>query len=252
MSKPFRSHNFVKSKQTEINSTSIHNEVYELHIQELNKKHNRNFKLKIDRETCNYNTKLGKAYQQADTDTLLFLDCEKTQTSVIKNISEKTRNKYYNDLYIEIISIFKWNSEKKKYETESPGWGLKNEELSPDCLSMLFLDKKNKTYHSIFIGQYKKLKTELFNEAFYNNLQNGKIEEWFNKVIESDLHKGRRSFIKSMAGQSKNNVKDVIFARNKGYITVGFTFPMSYIKSLVPVSEYNGQIVGENNKIMQY
>lgn len=252
MSKPFKVHSFGKSQQTEINSAPIHNEVYERHVQEVNKNHNTEFKVKVDRDICNYETKLGKDYQTADTDALLILDCEKTNKSGIRKISEKTRTKYYDDVYIEVVSVLKWNSQTKKYEAQAPGWGLKHEKLSPDCLSLLFLNTKKKTYYSVFIDKYKKLKTDLFNEAFYNNMENGKIEDWLNKIIDLDPNKGRKGFRHSIEGKNSNNVKEVIFARNKGYITVGFTFPMSYIKSLVHVSEYRGKIVDQNAKTMQY
>lgn len=245
-------HKFNKSQETEKKYAYIHDEVYELYTQSVNKKNNKKYKIKVDRETCNYYTNEGKEYQQADTDALLFLDCEETNTSFIKKISEKTRNRYYNDLYVEIVSILKWNSQNKKYEFDSIGWGLKNEELGPDCLSMLFTDDKKKTYNAVFISQYKKLKKQLFNEAFFNNMQNGRIETWLNKVIEENPHKGRKSFVKPMNGESKSNVKDIVFARNQNYITVGFTFSMKHIKSLVEVTEYKGKIVDQKTNTMSY
>lgn len=250
MSKPY--HTFRKSQETEINSSHLHDEIYKLHTDETNKKYNRNLKITIDRETCDYDNELGKTYQQADTDVLLKLHCENTGASYVKKVSEKTRNVFYDDLYVEIISVFKYNAQTKKYELNAPGWGIKNEELSPDCLSMLFLDKKNKKYISIFISEYKKLKQSLFNEKFHNNLENGKIEHWLNKFIELDENKGQKSFIKSIKNQSNNNVKDIIFARNKQYITVGFTFSMKYIESLVNVKKYEGKIVDQNINNVTY
>lgn len=250
MPKPY--HSFKTSQKTEINSVHIHDEIYQHHTEETNKQYNRELTLTIDRSSCNYENEKGKLYQQADTDLLLKLNCEKTGASYIKKVSEKTRNVFYNDLYIEIVSVFKYNNVTKKYTSEAPGWGLKNEELSPDCLSMLFLDKKNKKYISIFISEYKKLKQSLFNEKFYNNLHNGKIEEWLNKFIELDQNKGQKSFIKSIKNQSNNNVKDIVFAKNKEYITVGFTFSMKYIESLVNVKKYEGKILDQNTNNITY
>lgn len=245
-------HNFNKSQETEAKYAYIHDKVYNLHVQAVNKKHTTNFISKVDRESCNYNTPLGKVYQQADTDALLSLDCEISNKSAIKNVSEKTRNRDYNDIYIEVISIFKWNPVTKKYESQSPGWGIKNEDNGPDWLSMLFVNESTQKYRSVLISQYKKLKKDLFNDAFFHNMENGKIEDWLNKFIQEDTNKGNKGFMKRMKGISKSNVKDIVFARNNGYITVGFTFSMSYIKSLVSVSEYKGPIVDQKTKVMQY
>lgn len=250
MSKPY--HSFKKSQTTETNTSHIHDEIYFNHVEKTNKEYKRKLKVSIDRHTCKYENELGKSYQRADTDLLLLLNCEDTGHQYIKKVSEKTRNVFYNDLYIEFISAFKYNSQTNKYEINAPGWGLKNEEFSPDCLSMLFLNKKEKTYYNLFISQYKKLKQSLFNEAFYQNIENGKIEEWLNKIIENHPDKGKKGFKYSIVGKNNNHVKDVIFAQNKGYITVGFTFPMDHIKSLVSVAEYRGTIVDQNTNNIVY
>lgn len=250
MLKPF--HSFEKNKQTEIDSTYLHDKVYEQHVQKINQEYNTDFKVRIDRDSCNYDTSIGKEYQKSDTDAILLLHCDKTGKRGVRKVSEKTRTKYYDDIYIEIISILKWNEKTKKYQIESPGWGLKNDQLSPDCLSLLFLNDKQKTYYSIFIDKYKKLKNSLFGEVFYNNMKNGKIEAWLNRLIELDINKGRKGFRHVINKEKKHRVKEVIFARNKNYITVGFTFSLSHIKSLVHVDEYNGKIVDQNTKTMQY
>ena len=241
---PKPNHNFNKSKKTEIKSTHIHEEVYSKYQKDINKEYKRDFSIKVDREICNYDTQLGKAYQQADTDALVFFNCEDTQTTIVKNVSEKTRNKFYNDIYIEVVSVLKWNNTLKKYEFDSPGWGLKKEELSPDCLSMLFLDKQS--YTNIFIENYKGLKEKLFNEELYKTLQSERFVLWLNNKIKEAQLQGKTSFQLGTEGQSKSNVSKVIFAKNNGYYTIGFTYKVDYIKSLVKVRQYKGQIVDQN------
>jgi hypothetical protein len=220
-----------------------------LRTQLINKNYNRELKLEINRNICNYNTKIGKDYQKVDTDVLLLLDCKQTKKKFEIKVSEKTRNKYYDDIYMEVISSLKWNNKTKRYEIHAPGWGLKNDQLSPDCLSLLFLNKNENTYHNIFINKYKKLKTELFNKDLLNNIENGKIENWLNKLINLKQNKEKKGFKYSIESQNNNknnnNIKEIIFAKNKEYITVGFTFSMNYIKSLVPVNEYHGRIIIE-------
>lgn len=245
-------HNFNKSQETETKYAHIHNKVYELHTKAINKKYSKNLTSEIDREVCNYNTELGKSYQQADTDAIISLTCGITNVSAIKKVSEKTRNRYYDDIYIEVVSVFKLNPVTKKYEFQAPGWGIKNEKNGPDCLSMLFIDENKQQYYSLFISKYKKLKEDLFNDSFLNNMKNGKIENWLNKYIQEDRNKGQKSFRREMKGETKSNVKEIVFAKNNGYFTVGFTFSMSHIKSLVFVNEYRGSIVDQKPVSMQY
>lgn len=246
-------HQFSQSKKVEVSSTSLHDLVF-LHYQsQLNKQNNRSFVARVDRDSCNYNTTKGKAYQQADTDTLLHLNCDHTQVNIVKNISEKTRTKFYNDLYIEVVSVLKWNTQSKRYEFEAPGWGLRNEQLGPDCLSMLFLDKKANNYTSIFIDDYKTLKAKLFNTELSQTLQSERFAVWLNKKIQEAEKAGKTNFQLSTEGESKNNVSKVIFAKNKGYYTIGFTYTIDYIKSLkVNILKSKGMIVDQNSNSISY
>lgn len=225
-------HQFNQSQIVETASMTLHDKVFLNYQEEMNRKQGTSFVTKIDRKSCDYNTTSGKAYQQADTDTILHLNCSETQSSMIKYVSEKTRTRYYNDLYLEIISVFKYNTNKEMYESQQIGWALKNGNLSPDCLSMLFIDKQSNKNISLFIDNYKKLKESLFTDNFKEKIAHKDFENWLNKVIKLDPQKGNKSFIINIEGKNKNHVKNVVFARNGHYITVGFTFDIEYIKSL--------------------
>lgn len=246
MSKPL--HEIQQSLKTEVNSFNIHNEVYFKYQKDINCEYKKDFLITIDRDICNYDSPLGKKYQQSDTDTLLYFDSQSTQKSVIKNISEKTRNKYYNDIYVEVVSVLKWNYHNQRFEMECPGWGIKNQELGPDCLSLLFLDKNN--YTNIFVEDYKLLKQKLFNEELSHFVRSEEFTVWLNKTIKNSQNKGNSSFSLSTKGKSKNNVSKVIFAKNKGYFTVGFTYDISHIKTLVNIRKYYGKI--NNNSLKNF
>lgn len=236
-------HRFNQSQKTEIDNTQLHDTIY--------KKLLKDYDFEIDRDTCAYNTTLGKSYQQADTDTILKIHSTIENKTVFRNVSEKTRNKYYNDIYMEIISVLSFNNDTNRYFFNKIGWALKNEELGPDYLSLLFLNKKENKYNSIFIKKYKYLKYKLFIEnSFCKLIQTDDFLNLINDCIKEkpinqssfSVHKNQlklnnyleKEFAKLELG---NEFNTLVFALNKDYYTIGLTYSTSKLKELAEIKE---------------
>ena len=151
-------HQFKNSKKTEEKSSFLHDEIYNRLNGKVNESQNKNVSLRIDRSACDYNDFNGRLYQQADTDVILTFKDEITKVLATKKVSEKTRNKFYNDLYLEVISVLEKDIVDDKYKIKAEGWVFKSaidsmsgQDFSPDYLSVLFLDKKQNKYIAIFI-----------------------------------------------------------------------------------------------------
>ena len=241
-------HNFNQSQMLEQESTSIHDQNYIDYVGETNAYFETEFLLTIDRSSCDYQTEQGKAYQTADTDTIITMHCPKTKHTVAKKISEKTRGSFFNDMYIEVVSVMTLNNVTQKYEISSPGWGIKNEEMGPDFLSMVFMDKKSGTYKSLMIEDYKQLKQNLFNQMFIDSFNDGKFADWIDKSIKNSPKQGNGSFILPITSKNQSQIKDVVFAKNNGYFTIGLTFPLERIYELSNVLYYEGQINKAHNR----
>ena len=244
-------HTFKKSSALEHKYAYLHNQMYS---QAFDKISSQQYKLlSVDREICDYNTPEGKLWQKGDVDSIISFTGPDMEG--IKKVSEKVRNTSYDDLYIEIISIFK--QDKGQYIIEDLGWGNKEStaptlEKSPDYLSYICLDHKNNKYKGLFISGYKRLKNSLFfdNNAILKDLINQNFINFLNTQIKINNSKD------SFSVKSKNTFyENIIFAKNKNhnqhYFTIGITINKKKLKELsVKVHEFQGLIKPQiKNKI---
>lgn len=244
-------HTFKKSSAIEHKYAYLHNQMY---AQAFEKIAAQQYKLlDVNREICDYNTPEGKLWQKGDVDSIISFSGPDMEG--IKKVSEKVRNTSYDDLYIEIISIFA--KDKGKYVIEDLGWGNKETtdpalDKSPDYLSYICLDHKNNKYKGLFISGYKKLKKSLFfdDNAILKNLVNEDFINFLNTQIYSNNSKD------SFSIKSKNTFyENIIFAKNKNhnkeYFTIGITINKKKLKELdIKVHEFQGVIKSQlKNKI---
>jgi len=241
-------HQFNKSQKTEVSNTYLHDLIYKKLLNKYN--------IEIDRDSCDYRTLKGKEYQQADTDTILKITSNTTKECVCKNVSEKTRNMYYDDIYMEIISVLLWNNVTQEYEFNKIGWGMKNDTLGPDYLSLLFLNKKEEMYNSVFIKNYKKLKNDLFiKNNFFKLVENEDFLNLLNNCIKLkpkdknsfSVNRDKLQINESLALKLKNlgignGFKNIVFALNKDYYTIGLTYSTKYLKVLGDIKELSDNI----------
>lgn len=236
-------HTFKKSSELEHKYAYLHNQMY---AQAFDKISSQQYKLiSVNRDICDYNTPEGKLWQKADVDSII--EYQGPDMEGIKKVSEKIRNTSYDDLYMEIISIF--TKEKGLYVIEDLGWGNKestnpNLEKSPDYLSYICLDRKSNKYKGLFITGYKRLKQNLFfdSNAILKNLIDQNFINFLSKQIE--INKSKDSF----SIKSKNTFYDnIIFAKNrnhnKDYFTIGITINKKKLKELsIKIQEFQGDI----------
>lgn len=246
-------HQFNNSQETETKNIYLHDLIY--------KKLLNAYEVEIDRNMCNYNSLKGKKYQQADIDTILKITSNITKEHIYKNISEKTRNTYYNDIYMEIISILSWNSITQQYEFNKIGWGMKNNNLGPDYLSLLFLNKEEKKYKSVFIKEYKKLKNELFiKNDFLKLIKDKDFLILLNNCIKLkpknknsfSIYRDKLQINKSLSIKMEklgigNKFKNIVFALNKNYYTIGLTYNTEYLKKIGDIIELSGNFPKPTN-----
>lgn len=234
-------HIFNKSKKIEDKYAHLHTEL----LKSLANGNNSKFSIiKIDRDKCDYQTKEGKVYQQADTDVIVTVESIETKAQKEMYISEKVRKTSYNDIYLEAISIFKLQKDNS-YKIEAEGWGLKKGNYSPGFLSLIFLDEKNNTYKGVFIGQYQKLKEKIFYQQKLDYLIQGvDFNLWLESQIKIAQTKGKSSFSLSpqINMKSKYGIEKIIFALNKNnnesYYTIGMIFNTELIKKIVGVNNF--------------
>lgn len=236
-------HTFKKSSALEHKYAYLHNEMYSQAFEKISSAQYQ--LLSVNRDICDYNTPEGKLWQKGDVDSII--NYKGPDIEGFKKVSEKVRNTSYDDLYIEIISIFK--EVNGSYEIEDLGWGNKETtnpslEKTPDYLSYICLDHKNNKYKGLFISGYKKLKSLLFfsQEAILKNIINPNFIEFLQVQINTNTSKD------SFSIKSKNTFyENIIFAKNKNhnkhYFTIGITINKKKLKELdIKVREFQGLI----------
>lgn len=253
-------HNFNKSKVKENKNTSIHDKVIKEAFDniginaETSQKNNtgKNYRfLGIDRKSCDFNTVIGKEYQRKDIDGLIKIEVEENGQKIIthKTLSEKTRGKYYGDIYLEIISVLSQDKNSDFSVIEDYGWANKfciaKQSNSAQYLNIVFIDKKSNGYKAIFIPDYQKLKKQLFDteDGILKDLINNKFIKKITEEIKKTELKGNSNFkLKAI----KEPYGYIIGAKNKSkngqyYYTIGLTFSFDYLKKLgIKLKEFDG------------
>lgn len=201
-------HEFINSQKIELDSQSEHLFVYEKFYNDTND-------LLI--VYSNYDEKVGKLYQQNDTDVLVF-----SEEVLIDKISEKTRTKGFNDILFELISVFKEN------KICSYGWAYKDvmEQYAPNKLSYSL---PNKSY---LINNLNMIKKDLKDKI---NLNDNLIYEFIKNIKENE---SKFSFF------TKINNKSYIFAKNIDVYNKNETY---YTISTVLKKEDIEKIIGKEN-----
>lgn len=252
-------HNFEESKKREDSTTWIHDKVLEQAFADIIYKENMKTYhfLGIDRTSCDYSTKEGKRNQKADIDGIIKVEVEENnkKDTIYKTLSEKTRDKYYGDIYLEIISILLPNENNEFKTINDYGWANKfciaKDDNSAEYLSVVFLDRKANKYKALFIPKYKMLKEKLFNteSGILKDLINHKFINRINLEIKNTEKKGNSNFKIKSANQPYDYI---VGAKNKSrsgqiYYTIGLTFSLQYLKSLnITIKEFEGPL---NNQL---
>lgn len=259
-------HNFKKSKVKENKNTWIHDKVIKEAFDKIGtnvkNSENKNMEktyhfLSIDRKSCDFNTITGKEYQRKDIDGLIQIEVEENGQKVVsqKTLSEKTRGKYYGDIYLEIISVLSLDKNSEFNVIDDYGWANKfciaKEPNSAQYLNIVFIDKKSNQYKAIFIPDYQKLKNKLFHTEdgiLKDLIGNGFIKKIAEEIKKAEA-KGNSNFkIKAV----KQPYENIIGAKNKTrngqyYYTIGLTFSFEYLKELgIKLKEFNGVL---DNKV---
>lgn len=241
-------HDFKSSQKTETNSTPIHDRIYQYSISLLKKD---SATIYANRELCDYMKPEGKIYQQADTDTVLFYEESTCQKMAL--VSEKTRTKYYGDLYLEVISQYVKNH--SGYSTKKYGWALKNEPLSPSWFSFVFEEQAKDKFTALLSNDYKNLKERVFNQPhanIYQLIDHPLFHQWLNKKI----HEKKGSFNTALdlvipgLNLADFHISKVVVAQNPSYYTIGFTYNLKYITETlgIRIKKYEGRISIPNIK----
>lgn len=235
-------HYFNQSKKYEEYTANLHDSVYNsLRYKDLSL-------ININRKACDYADDEGRLYQQNDTD--LLLEFQNGQGLIKKvAVSEKTRKKYFGDVYLEIISIMSHsnNPQQPDYIVHTPGWAVKGvKQYSPRALSVVFEEKE--TYTSVFIADYDKLKEKIFTEELMKVLNSHSFLLLINTIIAqkerytTDIKgfqyplSARTQDKKLKYLYDKFKVMAIVGAKNGhgmgAYYTIGLTFSEQYVKSL--------------------
>lgn len=181
-----------------------------------------------------------------------------TQKTVKKKISEKVRFSNYQDVLLEVISVFKVNRNKNYYEIEQEGWALKKDtHKSPDYLSYLICGPQQ--YNAILIQDYKNLKDLLFHKSTVADIiKSTSFRQWLNESIQERGGKlgsfqKKFDYKKFCIDSQLPPIDKVIFALNRErhshYYTISFVYSKKSLQQVckllerqIPLEPYGSRV----------